>query len=490
MTTIKEYLTFDDVLLVPDYSEILPYLVDVSSKITKNIKLNIPLISAGMDTVTESKMAIAMAQNGGIGCIHKNLSIKEQAKEVLKVKKFESGMVIDPITCLESDTLAIGIKIMKQYNISGIPVINKENKLTGILTNRDIRFSKDKNILVKDIMTKNNLVTVKKNISDKKAKELLHKHRIEKLLVVNDKGECTGLITVKDIEKAEKYPNGCKDELGRLRVAAAVGIGNTGFERAEALINNGVDILVIDTAHGHSKSVIEMVKKVKQKYGKKIDIIAGNIATSKAAEALIAVGADGVKVGIGPGSICTTRVIAGVGVPQLSAIMDVATICKKKNIALIADGGIKSSGDIAKAIAAGADSVMIGGMFAGTEESPGEIILYQGRSYKLYRGMGSISAMSSGSADRYFQANKKTDKLVPEGVEGRVPFKGLMSDIIYQLIGGLRSSMGYCGKKSISDMKQKCNMIKITNAGLKESHPHNIQITREAPNYGSQNESQ
>ena len=483
MKNIQEYLTFDDVLLVPDYSEILPHQVNLSTKITKNISLNIPLVSAAMDTVTESRMAIAMAQNGGMGIIHKNLTISEQAEEVFKVKKFEAGMVADPIMINEGKPLGAAISLMKKYNISGIPVIDSTDKLVGIITNRDIRFIEDQNIIIKDIMTRN-IVTVNSNISDKDAKDLLHKHRIEKLLVTDKRGGCKGIITVKDIEKSNKYPNSCKDDLGRLRVAAALGTSIDTFDRAEKLIEAGVDVLTIDTAHGHSKLVIDTVKGIKARYGDVVDIIAGNIATSSAARSLIDAGADAVKVGIGPGSICTTRVIAGVGVPQLSAIMDVAEICKKEGVALIADGGIKFSGDIAKAIAAGADSVMIGGMFAGTDESPGEIVLYQGRSYKTYRGMGSISAMAKGSADRYFQNDvKKTYKLVPEGVEGRVPFKGHVCDVIHQLIGGLRSSMGYCGKKNITAMKMNCKMIKMTNAALKESHPHDITITREAPNY-------
>jgi len=484
MKEIQEYLTFDDVLLVPDYSEVLPHQVDISTKITKNIKLNIPLVSAAMDTVTESEMAIAMAQNGGIGCIHKNLTITKQQEEVLKVKKFESGMVVDPITITPDQPLKDALKIMEKNNISGIPVVNKNRKLQGIITNRDVRFLTDKNLKIADIMTKDDLVTVKSGVTDKEAKELLQKHRIEKLIVVDDDYQCTGLITVKDIQKAKEFPNACKDKLGRLRVAAAVGTSADSIDRAAALVEAGADVLVVDTAHGHSKGVIDSVKKIKKQF--KVDVIAGNIATAEAAKALIGAGADAVKVGIGPGSICTTRVVAGVGVPQLSAIADVAKACKSKKIPLIADGGIKFSGDVAKAIAIGADCVMIGGMFAGTAESPGEMILYQGRSYKVYRGMGSISAMARGSADRYFQQDvKKTYKLVPEGVEGRVPYKGTVSDVIHQLIGGVRASMGYCGKSTISQMKLKARVIKITNAGLKESHPHDITITREAPNYGT-----
>ncbi|MFZ8864333.1 MAG: IMP dehydrogenase [Rickettsiales bacterium] len=484
MKEIQDYLTFDDVLLVPDYSEVLPHQVEVKTNITKNIKLNIPLISAAMDTVTESDMAIALAQNGGIGCIHKNLSIAKQHDEVLKVKKFESGMVVNPITIRGNAQLKDALKLMEKNNISGIPVVSELGILEGIVTNRDVRFLTDKNLKISDIMTKENLITVNSSISDREAKELLQKHRIEKLIVVDNQYKCTGLITVKDIQKSKEFPNACKDNMGRLRVAAAIGTGADHIDRAEALLEAGVDILIVDTAHGHSKGVLDTVNHIKKTYD--IDVIAGNIATARAAKALIEVGADAIKVGIGPGSICTTRVIAGVGVPQLSAILDVAKLCKKHNIPIIADGGIKYSGDFAKAIAAGADVAMIGGLFAGTDESPGEMILYQGRSYKLYRGMGSISAMAKGSADRYFQQDvKKTYKLVPEGVEGRVPYKGSVSDVIHQLVGGLKASMGYCGKSDILAMKQNCKMIRITNAALKESHPHDITITREAPNYGA-----
>ncbi len=484
MKEIQDYLTFDDVLLVPDYSEVLPHQVEVKTNITKNIKLNIPLISAAMDTVTESDMAIALAQNGGIGCIHKNLSIAKQHDEVLKVKKFESGMVVNPITIRGDSQLKDALKLMEKNNISGIPVVSELGILEGIVTNRDVRFLTDKNLKISDIMTKENLITVNSSISDREAKELLQKHRIEKLIVVDNQYKCTGLITVKDIQKSKEFPNACKDNMGRLRVAAAIGTGADHIDRAEALLEAGVDILIVDTAHGHSKGVLDTVNHIKKTYN--IDVIAGNIATARAAKALIEVGADAIKVGIGPGSICTTRVIAGVGVPQLSAILDVAKLCKKHNIPIIADGGIKYSGDFAKAIAAGADVAMIGGLFAGTDESPGEMILYQGRSYKLYRGMGSISAMAKGSADRYFQQDvKKTYKLVPEGVEGRVPYKGSVSDVIHQLVGGLKASMGYCGKSDILAMKQNCKMIRITNAALKESHPHDITITREAPNYGA-----
>ena len=437
-----------------------------------------------MDTVTESKMAISMAQNGGIGCIHKNLSIAKQKDEVQKVKKFESGMIIDPITTTPDATIKEALQLMNKFNISNIPVIDNQGVLKGIITNRDVRFVVDKNKLVAEYMTKENLVTVTNKVTDREAKNLLHKHKIEKLLVVDENYKSTGLITIRDLRKSKEFPHACKDQFGRLRVAAAVGAGNDAQERAKELISVGADIIVVDTAHGHSKGVIDTVKQLKKNFPD-TDIIAGNIATAEAAQDLIKAGADAVKVGIGPGSICTTRVIAGVGVPQLSAIANVAKICKKHNIPLISDGGIKFSGDVAKAIAVGADCIMIGGMFAGTEEAPGETILYQGRSYKVYRGMGSLAAMARGSADRYFQQSvSNTEKLVPEGVEGRVPFKGGLANVIHQLIGGLRSSMGYCGNKNISEMQKKAKLIKITNAGLKENHPHDIAITREAPNYG------
>jgi IMP dehydrogenase len=484
MELLQEYLTFDDVLLVPSYSEVLPHQTNVATKITRNISLNIPLISAAMDTVTESKMAISMAQNGGIGCIHKNLSIAKQKDEVQKVKKFESGMIIDPITTTPDATIKEALQLMNKFNISGIPVIDKQGVLKGIITNRDVRFVVDKSKLVAEYMTKENLITVTNKITDREAKNLLHKYKIEKLLVVDDGYKSIGLITIRDLRKSKEFPNACKDGFGRLRVAAAVGAGNDAQERAKELISVGADIIVVDTAHGHSKGVIDTVKQLKESFPK-TDIIAGNIATSGAAEDLIKAGADAVKVGIGPGSICTTRVIAGVGVPQLSAIANIAKTCKKHGVPLISDGGIKFSGDIAKAIAVGADCIMIGGMFAGTEEAPGETILYQGRSYKVYRGMGSLAAMAKGSADRYFQQNvSNTEKLVPEGVEGRVPFKGGLANVIHQLIGGLRSSMGYCGNKDINQMQERSKLIKITNAGLKENHPHDIAITREAPNYG------
>ncbi len=480
-------LTFDDVLLRPAYSEILPAQAETKTKITKNIEINIPLISSAMDTVTESSLAIAMAQSGGMGCIHKNLSIKDQADEVRKVKKFESGIVINPVTITPDQTLGQALQIMKKFSISGIPVVKEEgsNKLVGILTNRDVRFVTDKKQLVSELMTKENLVTVKSDISRTDAKNLLHKNKIERLLVIDDKINCVGLITSKDIEKSKQFPLACKDSKGSLRVAAATGVGKDGFKRAEALIEAGVDIVVIDTAHGHSKGVIDAIKQMKKAFPK-VDIIAGNIATANAAKALIEAGADGVKVGIGPGSICTTRIVAGVGHPQLSAILEISEICDKYKIPLISDGGIKFSGDLAKAIAAGASCVMIGGLLAGCDETPGEITLFQGRSYKIYRGMGSVGAMARGSADRYFQEDI-TDKLklVPEGVEGRVPYKGPVTNVLHQLVGGLKSAMGYTGNKTITEMNKNCSFVKITNSGLKESHAHSINITSEAPNYSS-----
>lgn len=478
----KTALTFDDVLLKPAYSEVLPTQVDTSTRLTKNITLNIPLISAAMDTVTESRLAIAMAQNGGIGCLHKNLTKEAQAEEARKVKKFESGMVVNPLTIHPEASLHETLLLMKQHGISGIPVVEEDSTLVGILTNRDVRFVSDFSIAVSELMTKENLVTVKQGVSREEAKKLLHKHRIEKVIVVDDNYRCVGLITVKDIEKSEIYPQSARDIKGRLRVAAAIGTGDDGFERAEMLIDANVDAIVVDTAHGHSKGVIEMVRRIRSKYN--IDLIAGNIATPEAALALIDAGVDAVKVGIGPGSICTTRIIAGVGVPQLSAVMSVVEVAKKHDICVISDGGIKFSGDLAKAIAAGADCAMIGGLFAGTEESPGDIILYQGRTYKTYRGMGSLGAMARGSADRYFQQDIKDSlKLVPEGVEGRVPFKGHIASVLHQLIGGLRASMGYTGNNNIKEMKTKCEFLRITPAGLRESHAHDVAITNEAPNY-------
>jgi IMP dehydrogenase len=483
---IEEALTFDDVLLKPCYSEVMPANVNPASNITKAIALTVPLISAAMDTVTEAKLAIAMAQYGAIGCIHKNMSITAQADEVLRVKKFESGMVINPVTIHPEATLAEALRLMAQNGITGIPVVERGGRLVGVLTNRDVRFASDNSLSVASLMTKDNLITVEEGISRDEAKKLLHQHRIEKLLVTDKAQNCIGLITVKDIEKAERFPSSTKDEKGRLRVAAAVGVGADGLERARALYQAGVDVLVVDTAHGHSKGVIEAVKAIKG-FAPNLQIIAGNIATAEAAEALIDAGADAVKVGIGPGSICTTRIVAGVGVPQLTAIMDVARVTKKRGVCLIADGGIKYSGDLVKAFAAGADAAMLGSLFAGTEESPGEVVLFQGRSYKTYRGMGSVGAMAQGSADRYFQAEVKDNlKLVPEGVEGRVAYKGAVADVLHQLIGGVRAAMGYTGAKTIADLQQNAQFVRITNAGLRESHVHNITISRESPNYRSE----
>jgi IMP dehydrogenase len=480
---IYDSLTFDDVLLKPASSSILPKNVNTTTLLTKSINLEIPIISAAMDTVTESRMAIAMAQSGGIGSIHKNMKIEEQMNEVRKVKKFESGIVVNPVTISKDKKLKDALDLMLKNKISGIPVVEKNNKLVGILTNRDVRFFSNSDIKVEDLMTKKNLQTVREDVDMRKAKEILHKFRIEKLIVVDKDYKCVGLITVKDIEKARKYPNACKDTKGRLRVAAAVDAGAKGIERAEGLIEVDTDVLILDTAHGHSKNVIDTVKKIKKK-SNYTQVIAGNIATKEGAKALIDVGADAIKIGIGPGSICTTRMVAGVGVPQLSAILEVSEIAKKSNIPLIADGGIKYSGDIAKAIAAGADTIMIGSLLAGTDESPGEVYLYQGRSYKSYRGMGSISAMLKGSAERYFQdADIDIKKLIPEGVEGQVPYKGPVSIVLNQLIGGLRSSMGYTGNENIKKMKTNCEFIKITSSGLKESHVHDVTITKESPNY-------
>ena len=478
----KLALTFDDVLVLPAYSEVLPSQVDTSTYLTREIRLNIPLISAAMDTVTESQTAITMARMGGIGIIHKNMSIERQAIEVEKVKKSESGMIVDPKTVEPEQKIYDALKIMEKYKISGVPVV-KNKKLVGILTNRDLRFETNFNKKVEDVMTKENLVTVPPGITMEEAIKVLHEHRIEKLLVVNDNYELVGLITIKDIQKAKKYPNAAKDSLGRLRVGAAVGVGADFLDRVAALVDNDVDVIVIDTAHGNSKKVIEAIKIFKKKYPE-VQLIAGNIATEDGAENLIKAGVDAVKVGIGPGSICTTRVIAGIGVPQITAVMDCYKVCKKYNIPLIADGGIKFSGDIVKAIAAGADTVMIGNLFAGTEESPGETILYQGRSYKIYRGMGSLEAMRQGSKDRYFQESVEDElKFVPEGIEGRVPYKGPLADSVYQLVGGLKAGMGYAGCRTIEDLKTKAKFIQITNAGLRESHVHDVIITKEAPNY-------
>ena len=477
-------LTFDDVLLVPQRSDVLPRDVDVSTWLTRNIRINIPLVSAAMDTVTEAELAIALARQGGIGIIHKNMSIEEQAREVDKVKRSESGMIVHPITMRPWQKIGEALEIMARYRISGVPVTLEDGTLVGILTNRDLRFETDMNKKIEELMTKDNLITVKEGITLEEAKKLLHKYRIEKLLVVDDNFKLKGLITIKDIEKIRKYPNSCKDELGRLRVGAAVGVAPDTIERVEALVEAGVDVICVDTAHGHSELVIETVRKIKQKFPKK-DVIAGNVATAEGAEDLIKAGADAVKVGIGPGSICTTRVVAGVGVPQITAIMWVAKVADRYGVPVIADGGIKYSGDITKALAAGASSVMIGNLFAGTKESPGEIVLYQGRSYKVYRGMGSIDAMKKGSKDRYFRDdyNVEEKKLVPEGIEGRVPYRGPVADMVHQLVGGLKAGMGYCGARNIEELRKKARFVRITNAGLRESHVHDVIITKEAPNY-------
>ena len=485
MKNLTEALTFDDVLIVPSKSSLNPSDVDCSTRITKNISLRIPLVSAAMDTVTESSLAIKMAQMGGLGIIHKNLKKEEQADEVNKVKRFESGMIVNPVTIFPESSLSEALEIKKKNNISGIPVVEKgSKKLIGILTNRDIRFAKNKNQNVKSLMTKTNLITVSRGISMSAAQKLLHQHRIEKLLVVDNRYRCVGLITVKDIEKAEKFPFASKDKMGRLLVGAAIGVGeDQGIDRLSHLEKSGVDVVVIDTAHGHSRNVIETLKKVKKIYPH-LPVVVGNIATAEAAHDLIKSGADSLKVGIGPGSICTTRIVAGVGVPQLHAIQETYKIASKNKIPLISDGGIKFSGDIAKAVAFGADVIMIGSLFAGTDESPGEVFLSNGRTYKSYRGMGSIAAMGRGSADRYFQEDiLSVDKLVPEGVEGRVPYRGPLEKVIEQLTGGLKASMGYTGNRTLNEFKKNTKIIKITSAGLNESHVHGISITRESPNY-------
>lgn len=482
--TFAEALTFDDVLLQPGHSEVMPAQTDTSTQLTKTVRLGIPLISSAMDTVTEGRLAIAMAQQGGIGVVHKNLTIEEQADEVRMVKRFESGMVVNPITITPDRTLDEALEIMRRNRISGIPVVSRRSKkLVGILTHRDVRFAEDMKTPVKELMTKRGLVTVPEGVSKEEAKRLLHQYRIEKLLVVDKERHCVGLITVKDIEKAQNYPNACKDEQGRLRVAAATGTGADGLARAEALLDAGADVIVVDTAHGHSQGVLDQVSSVK-KLSNYAQVIAGNVATAEAAQALIDNGADAVKIGIGPGSICTTRIVAGVGVPQLTAIIEASEVCRKNGIPAIADGGIKFSGDMAKAVAAGANAVMIGSLLAGTEEAPGEVFLYQGRSYKSYRGMGSAGAMSRGSADRYFQEEvNESHKFVPEGVEGRVPFKGSVSGVVHQLIGGLRAAMGYTGSRTVLDMQERAKFRRITNAGLRESHVHDITVTKESPNY-------
>ncbi len=478
-----EALTFDDVLLKPARSAVLPTEADTATRLTGAIQLGIPLISAAMDTVTEAPLAIAMAQNGGLGVVHKNMGVEAQAAEVRKVKKFEAGMVVDPLTIDPDAPLADALQLMADHSISGIPVVAAGNgKLVGIITNRDVRFATDLNQPVSELMTRD-VVTVTEDVDMEEAKRLLHQHRIEKLLVVDGVGRCVGLVTVKDIEKAQRFPLACKDEQGRLRVGAATGVGAAGIERAEALFDAGVDVVFIDTAHGHSEGVIGAAREVRR-LSNYSQVVAGNVATADGAAALIEAGVDAVKLGIGPGSICTTRIVAGVGVPQLSAIMDVVGACKARGIPAIADGGIKFSGDLAKAIAAGAECAMIGSLLAGTEESPGEVFLYQGRSYKSYRGMGSLGAMARGSADRYFQQEvSESLKLVPEGIEGRVPFKGPMANILHQLVGGLRAAMGYTGSASIQELQEKAEFQRVTGAGLRESHVHDVAITREAPNY-------
>jgi len=475
----KRALTFEDVLLVPQYSEILPKEVSLESKLTRNISLKIPMVSAAMDTVTEYRAAIAMARLGGIGIIHKNMDIDTQCRQVKKVKKSESGVIIDPIYVLPDATLAEANALMDEFKISGVPVIDAHNKLLGILTNRDMRFQKDMNKRADEVMTKMPLITAKKGISLDEAADIMHQNKIEKLPIIDDEGFLKGLVTIKDIKKRIEYPNSNKDAFGRLIVGAAIGVGQ--YERAKALVDAGVDVLVLDSAHGHSRGILDTVRKIKETL--EVDVIAGNIATAEAVEALIEAGADGVKVGIGPGSICTTRIVAGVGVPQISAIAECADAARKHGVPVIADGGIKYSGDIAKALAVGASCIMAGSLLAGTEESPGETIMFQGRQYKSYRGMGSIGAMQKGSNDRYFQEGTAADKLVPEGIEGRVPFRGSIAGIVHQMMGGLRSSMGYCGSESIEAFWDKAEFVEITSAGLKESHVHDVIITQEAPNY-------
>ncbi|ACZ11523.1 IMP dehydrogenase [Sulfurospirillum deleyianum] len=475
----KRALTFEDVLLVPQYSEILPKEVDIKTKLTKRISLNIPLVSAAMDTVTEHRAAIMMARLGGIGIIHKNMDIESQVREVRRVKKSESGIIIDPVSIKAHATLRDALAIMSEYRISGVPVVDDSNTLIGILTNRDLRFENDYTKNVEELMTKMPLITVKKGTTLDDAEAIFRTNKVEKLPVVDEDNKLSGLITIKDLKKRQEYPNANKDAFGRLRVGAAIGVGQ--LDRARALSEAGVDVLVLDSAHGHSKGIIDTVKLIKKELD--VDIIAGNIATSEAAEALVAAGVDGIKIGIGPGSICTTRIVSGVGVPQISAIEECSEVGRKHGVPVIADGGIKYSGDFAKALAAGAQSVMVGSLLAGTDESPGEVITYQGRQYKTYRGMGSIGAMTKGSSDRYFQEGTAADKLVPEGIEGRVPHAGSIRDVIFQLVGGLRSSMGYVGARDIVDYQERAEFVEITSAGLKESHVHDVIITHEAPNY-------
>jgi IMP dehydrogenase len=492
--SFREAYTFDDVLLKPGLSDVMPSEVDIRSRITRNILLNIPIVASAMDTVSEAHMAIAMAQAGGIGVIHRNLEPDAQAAQVRQVKKFESGMVVNPVTIRPDATLADALALMLENRISGIPVVEGggngqsgkiPGKLVGILTNRDVRFATDKRQKISELMTKENLVTVRENVEQDEAKRLLHLHRIEKLLVVDAQYRCVGLVTVKDIEKAVANPNACKDEQGRLRVAAATSVGEAGYARSEALIEAGVDLVVVDTAHGHSRRVLESVTRIKR-ISNAVEVVAGNIATGEGARALIDAGADSIKVGIGPGSICTTRIVAGVGVPQLTAIMDAVEVARETKTPVIADGGIKYSGDLAKAIAAGGDCAMVGSLLAGTDETPGEVFLFQGRSYKSYRGMGSVSAMARGSADRYFQQEiKDALKLVPEGIEGQVPYKGPVANVLHQLAGGLRAAMGYVGAKNLTEFHDKAEFVRISGAGLRESHVHDVTITRESPNYPS-----
>jgi len=478
---VKVGLTFDDVLLLPAKSDILPGDVDVSTQLTRNIRINSPIVSAAMDTVTEAKLAIAIAREGGIGFIHRAMSVKSQVTEVDKVKKSESGMIVDPITMKPDEKISNALDIMAKYRISGVP-ITKNKKLVGILTNRDLKFETNLKQKASDVMTKKNLITAGEGITLDEAKKILHKHKIEKLPIVDNKNNLIGLITIKDIEKKEKYPNACKDDLGRLRVGAALGVGADAVKRAAALYKAGVDVVVVDTAHGHSKRVIDTIKALKKKLPD-LELIAGNVATAEATRDLIKAGVNAVKVGVGPGSICTTRIIAGAGVPQITAVKECSEVAEAAGIPIIADGGIQYSGDITKAIAAGANSVMIGGLFAGTDESPGELMLYQGRTYKVYRGMGSIGAMEAGSKDRYAQEKVESKKLVPEGVEGRVPYKGPVSASIHQLLGGIRSGMGYCGCENIEELRKNSRFVRITPAGLKESHVHDVTVTKEAPNY-------
>ena len=478
---IREGLTFDDVLLVPGASDVLPADVDLRTQLTREIAINIPLVSAAMDTVTEHETAICMAQNGGIGVVHKNLSVSAQAAEVSKVKRSESGMITDPITMRPEQRIYEALEVMARYRISGVPVI-RDGKAVGILTNRDLRFVRDTHQEISSVMTKENLVTVPPGTTLERAKELLHAHRIEKLLVVDEAGNLCGLITIKDIEKSERFPSASKDALGRLLCGAAVGVGADRLERSQALVDAGVDVVVVDTAHGHAVSVIRTVEELRHHFPA-LPLIGGNVATPEGSEALIKAGVSGVKIGVGPGSICTTRVVAGVGVPQFTAIMDSAKVSSRAGVPLIADGGIKFSGDVVKALAAGASSVMIGSLFAGTDEAPGELVLFQGRSYKVYRGMGSLGAMVSGSADRYFQSDVAGDKLVPEGIEGRIPYRGSLTSNVHQLVGGLRSGMGYTGSANLTALREQARFVRISAAGLKESHVHDVIITKEAPNY-------